>query len=85
MKKIASFISGNWELVLLYFGVVVVVLVAIYLVLAYVHTIAHRRVARVLKELLQTTSWADIVQIIKDEEYVQAVVDACEMALEGNG
>lgn len=83
MKEIASFISGNWELVLLYFGVVVVVLASIYLMLASVNIAAKRRNAELLYELLTAAGWADMVKLIRNEEYVQAVMDACEIVMEG--
>lgn len=78
-----EFVSANWELVLLYIAVAAVVLVGIYLVLAYANIEAKRRNARLLKELCEASGWADMVKLIRSEEYVSAVLRACEIVMEG--
>ena len=78
-----EFVSANWELVLLYIAVVAVVLVGIYLMLAYANIAAKRRNARLLKELCEASGWADMVKLIRSEEYVSAVLRACEIVMEG--
>ena len=78
-----EFVAANWELVLLYFAVAAVVLVGIYLILAYANIAAKRRNARLLKELCEASGWADMVKLIRSEEYVSAVLRACEIVMEG--
>ena len=78
-----EFVAANWELVLLYIAVAAVVLVGIYLVLAYANIEAKRRNARLLKELCEASGWADMVKLIRSEEYVSAVLRACEIVMEG--
>ena len=78
-----EFVAVNWELVLLYIAVAAVVLVGIYLMLAYANIAAKRRNARLLKELFEASGWADMVKLIRSEEYVSAVLRACEIVMEG--
>lgn len=78
-----EFVAANWELVLLYMAVAAVVLVGIYLMLAYANIAAKRRNARLLKELCEASGWADMVKLIRSEEYVSAVLRACEIVMEG--
>lgn len=83
MGKLADFVAANWELILLYLAVVVIALVGIYLILAYANIEAKRRNARLLKELCDASGWADMVKLIRSEEYVSAVLRACEIVMEG--
>ena len=82
MGVMAQFVAANWQLILLYLAVVVVALFGVYLCLAYANIAAKRRNAKVLRELLEATQWADIMKLIRSEEYVQAVMDACEIVME---
>ena len=81
--KIALWIAANWDMLLLWLAVAVVAMFGIYLLLAYANIAAKRDNARMLRELLDAAGWADIVQLLKNEDYVQAVLNGCEYVLEG--
>ena len=73
----------DWLMILLYVGVVLCALLLIYYILAAVNISAKRRNARLLRELLEATRWGDVMEMIKNPEYVQAVIKGCEIVLEG--
>lgn len=85
MEKLLIWIAANWDMLLLWLAVVVVAMFGIYLLLIYANISAKRDNALLLRELLDAAGWSDIVQLLKNEEYVQAVLNGCEYVLEGVG
>lgn len=83
MGFMVQLVVENWQLFRLYLAVVVVALFGVYLCLAYANIAAKRRNARLLKELCEASGWADMVKLIRSEEYVSAVLRACEIVMEG--
>lgn len=59
-----------------------VILLLAYLCLCIAHTMRLRNLAGLLLEILHATEWADILEMLKSEEYVQAVLHACSTVLE---
>lgn len=59
-----------------------VILLLVYLCLCIAHTMRLRNLAALLIEILHATEWADILEMLKSEEYVQAVLQACSTVLE---
>lgn len=59
-----------------------VFLLLIYLSICIAHTMRLRNLAALLLEILHATEWADILEMLKCPEYVEAVVNACGVVLE---
>ena len=72
-------------MVLLYLAVVVVALFGVYICLCWQSVAAKQNIAFLLLEILQATEWADILEMLKCPEYVEAVVNACGVVLEEAG
>lgn len=66
----------------LYIFVGAVILLLTYLCICIAHTMRLRNLAALLIEILQATEWADILEMLKSEEYVEAVLHACSTVLE---
>ena len=72
----------DWLMILLWVGVVLCALLIAYFSIAIANVSAKRRNAAYLRELLEATYWADVVKMLRNEEYVGAVIKGCEMMLE---
>lgn len=59
-----------------------VILFLAYLCICIAHTMRLKNLAALLLEMLQATEWADILEMLKNEEYVEAVLKACSTVLE---
>lgn len=78
-----SFSGRVVNMALLYLAVVLVVLFGIYISLCWQSVAAKQKIAFLLLEILQATEWADIMQMLKSDDYVEAVLQGCEIMLEG--
>ncbi len=75
----------NWGLFFIGFAVLLLLALCVYIGLCWANVEAKFRNALVLKELLDATAWGDFVQLIRTEDYVAAVLNACDMVLEEAG
>lgn len=62
-----------------------VILFLVYLIICMQHTAKLRHLSGLLLEMLACTEWADILEMLKCPEYVEAVVNACGVVLEEAG
>ncbi len=65
------------------FNIMVAAILAfcLYCMICIARTVRLKKLAALLHELLDSSAWADIMKLIKNEEYVNAVMDACREVL----
>ena len=78
----SQIIADNAGVVGIYILIGIFFLLLVYVVLIWANVTAKFKNALYLKELLDTKGWADLLKIIRSDEYIQAVLNACEIVLE---
>lgn len=67
------------EMIGLYLFAAVVVAFLIYCTICIVWTMRMKEVAGLLREILEGSGWGDLMKQLVSEDYVKAILEACNM------